>query len=114
MSVTELQKAVCARFNSPVVEARADLKCGVALKTIGAMPIYGLREAQEGGTNGWYFWCGEQSQADDFFDPLCTAHLADYLPEVLAYLSLAPGYGFVIDDRGYEDVWFRPDFDEAS
>lgn len=28
------------------------------------------------------------------------------LPEVLPYLELPPGYRFIIDGKGYEDVWF--------
>ncbi len=70
------------------------------------MPIHGLRHPVEGDTNGWYIWCGEYSEADDFFQPLHVEHLEECLPEVLKLLPLPPGYRFVIDKDGYEDIWF--------
>ncbi|MCL2717051.1 MAG: hypothetical protein FWD68_21520 [Alphaproteobacteria bacterium] len=71
----------------------------VALSTIGQMPISGLRHALEEDANiGWFITCGEYSDADDFFQPLCTDHLPDLLPSVIRYLRLPPGAGFVIDD----------------
>lgn len=109
MSPTESQKAICAKHGSPLVEAEPDLKCGLAIKTIGLKPIYGVRHAKCNGTTGWYIWCGEYSADPAFFDPLCTGHLPDYLPLVLPYLGLAPGYSFIIDADGYEDVWYSPD-----
>ena len=33
-------------------------------------------------------------------------HLSEHLPEILRYLSLPPGFRFLIDNEGYEDVWF--------
>ena len=79
---------------------------GLALGTLAASPIQGLRVPPTETTNGWYIWCGERSDADDFFQPLCFEHMAEYLPEVLPYLDLPPGYRFIIDNKGYEDVWF--------
>ena len=32
----------------------------------------------------------------------------NYLPQIIEYLDLPPGYRFLIDDNGYEDVWFDP------
>lgn len=26
----------------------------------------------------------------------------------MPYLALAPGYRFIIDDEGYEDIWHEP------
>jgi len=40
------------------------------------------------------------------FQPVCAAHLVDYYPKIIHYLGLAPGWAFIINRDGYEDVWF--------
>lgn len=40
-----------------------------------------------------------------FFSPLHVEHITDYLPEVVGYLDLPPGYRFYIDGNNFEDVW---------
>ena len=83
-------------------------KLGLAIETIGKMPINGLRYNPENGTCGWYIWCGEELlDDDDFFKPLHVSHISEYLPEVEQYLSLPPGYRFLIAGE-YEDVWHDP------
>ncbi|MFL1565401.1 hypothetical protein ACI77J_30115 [Pseudomonas sp. O64] len=85
-------------------------KIGIALGTLGLQPINGLRVNPENGTNGWYLWCGmEWSEADDFFSSLHVGHITDYLPEVVEYLDLPPGYRFYIDGNNFEDVWLDPE-----
>ncbi len=85
----------------------AGSRLGLATATIGQLPINGLRHKVENGTNGWFIWCGEKwSDADDFFASLCIEHITDYLPQVGKYLDLPPGYRFLIDESGYEDIWF--------
>jgi len=79
---------------------------GIAIQTIGKMPIHALRHPVEGDTNGWYIWCGGYSEEEDFFQPLCFEHLIDHIPQVQKYLSLPPGYRFLIDDSGNVDIWF--------
>lgn len=80
-------------------------KLGIALATVGKLPINGLR-IRLAGTCGWFIWAGEDASMDpDFYQPLHAEHIADYLPSVVPYLSLPPGYRFQIAD-GYEDVWF--------
>jgi hypothetical protein len=86
-----------------------DLKTGLAIKSLNQVPIYGVRCQPETGTNGWFIWGGLYSSADDFFEPVHTVHLSDLLPIVLPYLRLPPGYKFIVDQSGYEDVWFEPD-----
>lgn len=100
------QKDICLKYNADFVESDPNLNCGLAKQTIGSQPIYGIRHPIEKGTTGWYIWCGEYSADDNFYESLLTKHIEDYLPEVLPYLSLPPGYAFVIDKDGYEDVWF--------
>jgi hypothetical protein len=81
-------------------------KVGIALGSLGSGPINGLRHPESGDASGWYIWCGELSTADDFFSPLHIEHVAQYLPPVLEYLELPPGYRFLIDGANFEDVWF--------
>jgi hypothetical protein len=69
-------------------------------------PIHGLRHPPTSGTSGWYIWCGELSEAEDFFSPLHVEHLAKYLPVAMEYLALPPGYRFLVDGDDHEDVWF--------
>lgn len=82
-------------------------KLGLALTTLGKVPVHGLRHAPTETTNGWYIWCGsELSTVPDFFAPLHVEHVSEYLPQVVEYLELPPGYRFLIDGTDFEDVWF--------
>ncbi len=88
-------------------EPERNSKLGIAISTIGRVPINGLRHPPENGTNGWYIWCGEELiDEDDFFSPLHVEHIDEYLPIVEKYLALPPGYRFLLDENGYEDLWF--------
>jgi hypothetical protein len=101
------KKSVCEWINVAPLSPRANSKLGIALPTLGKLPIHGLRLAPTETTNGWYIWCGdEMSSAPDFFSPLHIEHMAEYLPEAIEYLELPPGYRFLIDGSNYEDVWF--------
>lgn len=74
----------------------------------GLAPINGLRHRPEGSTTGWFLWAGEEFPlADDAFQPLHLAHLSTRCPEALPYLSLEPGWRFLIAP-GYVDVWSDP------
>jgi hypothetical protein len=81
-------------------------KVGLAMNSLQRQPIHGMRIAPTETTSGWFIWCGELSDADDFFSPLHLEHLGDYLPAAAEYLDLPPGYRFLIDGENYEDVWF--------
>ncbi len=88
--------------------ADTNLKVGLAVQTLGQIPINGLRHPPEGDTTGWYIWGGETlDQSDDFFQPIHWYHLSEMLPEVMRFLHLAPGWRFLIAE-GYEDTWFDP------
>lgn len=98
--------SVAARFGVKPVPVDMSLEVGIALATIGQAPIHGLRHLPVGDTSGWYLWAGEAMESDpEFFSPLHISHLLDRLPEVLPYLSLPPGYRFLIAPD-YEDVWY--------
>jgi hypothetical protein len=99
-------QSVCERVGVDPFPPKAGSKVGVALGSLGSGPINGLRHPASGDTNGWYIWCGEFSTADNFFSPLHLEHLGQYLPAVLEYLELPPGYRFLIDGANFEDVWF--------
>jgi hypothetical protein len=78
----------------------------VALETLGRLPLNALRHQPEGGDCGWYIWGGEElSQSPNFFSPLHVEHLGDYVPGLIPYLSLAPGWRVLIAP-GQIDVWF--------
>lgn len=80
---------------------------GLAIDSIGGGVIHGLRHSPENATNGWYIWCGEYSDNVNFFKPICVEHLKDYLHfDLFEYLDLPPGFRFLIDGKGYEDVWY--------
>lgn len=104
----ETQEDLCARFGVASSTPNAGEKLGIAIATIGALPIHGMRILLDG-TCGWFIWAGaEPSSDEDFYQPLCVHHIAAYLPSVEPYLALPPGYRFLIADD-YEDVWFDPE-----
>jgi hypothetical protein len=93
MKNEQSQQAVCSEYGSEFVPSDADSKVGIALATLGKVPLNALRHPPQGGTCGWYIWGGEVlSQEPDFFQPLHVHHLAEYCPNILPYLGLAPGY----------------------
>ena len=101
------QQSVCEWINAKPLRPIAGSKLGIALSTLGKLPIHGLRQAPTETTNGWYIWCGgEISRDPDFFAPLHIEHMNEHLPKAIEYLDLPPGYRFLIGDSNYEDVWF--------
>ena len=102
------QKEICEKHNVVPFLCQSDDKLGIAIETIGQLPINGLRHSPENGTCGWYIWCGEELGKDtDFFKPLHVSHIENYIPEIKKYLALPPGYRFLVAGD-YEDVWYDP------
>lgn len=101
-----MDESIYDRLGVERVTPEAGSRLGIATSTIGLQPINGIRHPIDDDMNGWYVWCGEWSDEDDFFKPLHIEHIGDYLPGVKHLLELPPGYRFLIDDKGYEDVWF--------
>jgi hypothetical protein len=103
------QKSICKKYNAPFEDTKLDIKIGVSeniIKKQAIEPINGLRHPSEGNSSGWYIWSGEYSEEKDFFKPLHAKHLFEYCPNILKYLGLAPGWRFLVAERGsYEDVW---------
>lgn len=84
-------------------------KVGIALATLDRDPLSGMRLPPEGAACGWYIWGGEMSDDDDFFQPMHVSHIHAQCPKVLPYLSLPPGWRFLLGENGYVDVWHDPD-----
>lgn len=100
------QVAVCDRFGVECRPSEPRMKLGLALNTLSAQPLNGLRHPPTSDTTGWYVWGGEElSSAEDFFQPIHVSHLEELLPAIIPYLGLPPGWRFQIA-TGHEDVWF--------
>jgi hypothetical protein len=103
------QKEICERHGALYTASPFDKIIGVAIETFedkGVMPIYGVRLPTASDDSAtWYIYAGEYSAADDFYKPMHIGHLLELCPQVLQYLGLPPGWRFLFDDKGYEDVW---------
>jgi hypothetical protein len=109
MTRAENQMDTCRRFAAAFLESPPESTLGVALHTLSARPIHGLRHLPAAGTCGWYIWGGEEMSDDpQFFQPLHVSHLPERCPEIIPYLGLAPGWRFLLAP-GHEDVWFDPE-----
>jgi hypothetical protein len=107
MDFSEQQKSICKKYNASFVPSRENLLVGISLNIKQKIqPINGLRHPTTKDTTGWYIWGGESfSEDEDFFTPLHVEHLSEWCPQVIKYLGLPPGWRFIIDSDGYEDVW---------
>jgi hypothetical protein len=73
----------------------------------GLQPINGLHHQPEGQGTGWFVWAGETLEGrSDFFKPVHYIHLPETCPQIMKFLGFPPGWRFLVDDKGYEDVWF--------
>ncbi|MEM9363454.1 MAG: hypothetical protein AAGA43_12505 [Bacteroidota bacterium] len=100
-------QTICEHYGATPNTPKTGSIIGLAIDSLEKGIVHGLRHKPENGTNGWYIWCGEYSNSDDFFKPICVEHLNNYLKvDLKEYLDLPPGYRFLIDATNYEDVWF--------
>lgn len=100
------QKEICSRFNVNWVESSLLSKVGIAENVkLGIMPIHGLRHHPKDDSTGWYIWAGDYSDSSDFFVPLHVNHLYEWCPDIIKYLGLPPGFRFLVDNKGHEDIW---------
>ena len=102
------QREICQKYRAEFIPTDINDIIGISDNTNGKLiPINGLRHPIIGDTSGWYIWSGEEySESGDFFKPLHMGHLVDRCPQILKFLGLPPGYRFLIDNKGYEDVWY--------
>jgi hypothetical protein len=102
------QKKVCDKIAVNPVFADKEMIVGIADNvSTSAQPINGLRHPAAEGTSGWFIWASENYSNDSgFFKPHCLKHLQELRPDIIKFLALPPGYRFLIDNQGYEDVWY--------
>jgi len=103
------QRQVCSRFDAEFIDSPTSSVVGIS-RNVGSdlMPVNGMRVPPSLNSNGWFVWQGETlSQADDFFQPVHTAHLHELCPSIIKYLGLPPGWRFLVAGD-FEDVWFDP------
>jgi hypothetical protein len=101
------QKSICDKLAVNFVHSDLDLRVGIADNvSTDLKPIHGLRHPLADGTSGWFIWAGDYSESEDFFKPHCIKHLDQIKPEIVKYLGLPPGHRFLVDNNGYEDIWF--------
>jgi hypothetical protein len=98
------QKNICKKVNSDWGPVNPKHKIGIS-DNLDQQPVHGLRHSPEKGTTGWFIWTGDYSAADDFFKPIHAVHLLERRPDLIKYLGLPPGYRFLVDDKGHEDIW---------
>jgi hypothetical protein len=106
---TAAQEQTCNKYKCALLEADGNSKVGLALGTVGKLPINGLRHPPTENMSGWFIWCGtELSEDREFFAPLHVWHLEEKCLEVLEFLGLPAGYRFLLAGD-YVDVWFDPE-----
>jgi hypothetical protein len=96
---------ICQRFCAEYMQPDDGQKVGIALDSLGKVPLHALRRYPENSTCGWYIYGGELSAEADFFQPLHVGHLAERCPDIVPYLALPPGWRVLLAP-GHEDVWF--------
>jgi hypothetical protein len=101
----EKQKEICANYNSKWNPINPKLKIGASID-LNLDPLNGIRQKGEKGTTGWFIWSGEFSENKDFFQPICAENLLQIRPQIIKYLGLDVGFRLLIDNNGYENVWF--------
>jgi hypothetical protein len=111
--MSEAQRILCHRYGASYEPPVAGSRMGVALQSLSGVPTYGIRKPPAHGTNGWYIWAGEWSNAPDFYQPVCIEHAADYFANAVPFLALPPGWAF-ITDGDYIDVWYDPKYLESA
>lgn len=107
LMISDQARATCARFGVEPAPPAGLEKVGIALATLSLDPLNGARMTPDPGTSGWFIWGGaDRGDDDDFFQPLHAHHLPVHCPKVLPYLSLPPGWRFLLGENGYVDVWY--------
>lgn len=99
------QHEICVRFGAEYVPPEESQKVGIALESVGKLPLHAVRIIPENGTCGWYIYGGEYSADTDFYQPLHVAHLPEHCPSIIPYLALPPGWRVLLAPS-HEDVWF--------
>ena len=99
------QRQICRTYGAAFEPPAPGSKLGLALRTLGSVPLHGVRVAPTESTCGWYIHAGEGSNDADFYQPLCIEHLPERCPLAAPFLGLPPGWHFLTDASGFVDVW---------
>jgi len=104
----DLQRETCSTYG--LAEVEPEEMVAIAFETLGKYPLHGERVVLGKGEKiSWYFYCGGSAEQSRQFKPVHVAHLADVLPEVVRFLRMPPGSGFMIDSAGHEEIWVERD-----
>ncbi len=99
------QKNICERLKVEWVSTEPFRMVGLSIVNSNSSPFHALRHPPAN-YSGWFLWSEEYNEADDFFKTTHAWHLLEYRPEIIKYLGLPAGYRVLIDDKGYEDIWY--------
>ncbi len=106
-----LQEDICQKYSQKKDLVSLDSLIALGRDFNPSIQINGLRHPRTETLCGWYIWSGEDFNPEefDFFKPSHVHHLLDKAPFVIKYLGLPVGNRFLIDNKGYEDIWFDED-----
>ena len=105
-TLDELQRRICRTYGAGYEPPEPGTRVGIALQTLGRVPVNGVRHPPTDTTCGWYIYAGQEWSDDpSFYQPLCVEHLADHCHLALPFLCLPPGWWFMTDGKGFIDVW---------
>ncbi|EJL74395.1 immunity protein Imm33 domain-containing protein [Chryseobacterium populi] len=104
----KLQEEICEKYSQKRDLVSPDCLIALGKNFNPSLQINGLRHPRTESLCGWYIWSGEDFNQEefDFFEPSHACHLLDQAPFIIQYLGLPAGNRFLIDSKGYEDVWF--------
>ncbi len=116
-TTSEAQAEVCARYGvrpeRPAQVPTVRALVGGSLAE-GTWPVYGMRSRPQPdrGHCGWVVWAVHPDMADaaaaDGLDPVPFTEVRERNEAVWPYLALPPGWAFVLDAEGSEDVYQDP------
>jgi len=100
---------ICKKFGAAPFPVDLSQKIGISDSVKEAVfPVNGLRHLPSGDTSGWYIWADEEiGTNEDYFKPLHLKHLHECRPDLIRFMSLPPGWRFLVAPD-YEDAWFDP------
>ena len=105
-AISPHSSALCREHHVAPAPPLSSSTIGIAVATLNHDPLNGMRSRPENGTCGWYIWGGEPSDDAEFFQPIHALHVTELCPAVLPFLSLPPGWRFLLGASSYVDVWY--------
>jgi hypothetical protein len=110
-TIEDIQRRICKAYGAEFTPPAPGSKVGIALQTMGRIPINGVRTPPTETICGWYIYAGDEWSDDrNFYKPMCVEHLAEYCKYALPFLALPPGWWFHTDGKGQFGAAFDPKF----